>query len=352
MSPSAAAARAALERWALRPRAWESLPQGNINESHLVKAEDGERYVLQRISKFFDPRVCRDIQRVTAHLTQKGLRSPRIVPTADGEASATVNRETWRLSTWVPGRVFARVEAPWQALEAGRALATFHGAMDDFDAPFEARRLGVHDSPAHMAALEEAMETCRDAPRRSETLPVAGAILEFWAETPALAETPDRIVHGDPKLANLVFAAEEDTWLAWIDLDTVGRMALPLELGDAFRSWCQPAGEDAEGNFELEIFEAGCRGYAEACLSRLAEEAGAQLVRATERIGIELAARFCRDALELRYFGWDPTRFPDAGAHHLARARSQLAFARAVRADRDEAEARCAAVFRPIDERP
>jgi len=351
MTPSPAA-QVAVAHWTIVPRSWRPLPQGNINESHLVEAQDGGRYVLQRVSKIFDPRVCRDIQRVTAHLTQKGLTSPRIVPTAEGEASATADGATWRLSTWVPGRVFARVAAPWQAQEAGRALAAFHGAMQDFDTPFEARRLGVHDTPVHMSGLASAVNDCVDAPRRAEALPVAEAIAGFWDDMPHLDATPERVVHGDPKLANLVFAEDEDVWRAWIDLDTVGRMALPLELGDAFRSWCQPAGEDAEGRFDLEVFEAGCRGYAQACPEELAPEAKAQLVRATEHIAIELAARFCRDAFELRYFGWDSTRFPDAGAHHLARARSQLAFARAVREARKEAEARCAAAFGPIDGHP
>ncbi len=45
---------------------------------------------------------------------------------------------------------------------------------------------------------------------------------------------------------------------------------------------------------------------------------------------MELAARFCTDALEERYFAWDPDRFATRSAHARQRARAQLALGRAV----------------------
>jgi hypothetical protein len=50
---------------------------------------------------------------------------------------------------------------------------------------------------------------------------------------------------------------------------------------------------------------------------------------------VELAARFCVDAVEDRYFGWDSERFSSRREHNLVRARGQLALARSVIADRD-----------------
>jgi hypothetical protein len=58
------------------------------------------------------------------------------------------------------------------------------------------------------------------------------------------------------------------------------------------------------------------------------------LAGAVERIALELAARFCRDAFEDRYFGWDPARFPSRPAHNLHRAAGQLALARSARRQR------------------
>ncbi len=55
-----------------------------------------------------------------------------------------------------------------------------------------------------------------------------------------------------------------------------------------------------------------------------------------ERIALELAARFATDALEERYFAWDPARFASRGEHDLLRARGQLSLYRQARETRVE----------------
>ncbi|MCA9494553.1 MAG: hypothetical protein KC621_31715, partial [Myxococcales bacterium] len=70
----------------------------------------------------------------------------------------------------------------------------------------------------------------------------------------------------------------------------------------------------------------------------LSDEEWASIVPGVERICTELAARFARDALEERYFGWNP-RFGGRGEHNLLRARGQAALARSVRAQTDAAGA-------------
>ena len=52
--------------------------------------------------------------------------------------------------------------------------------------------------------------------------------------------------------------------VALIDLDTVGPMALAAELGDAWRSWCNPAGEDEpeKARFDIELFRSSLSGFA------------------------------------------------------------------------------------------
>jgi hypothetical protein len=60
-------------------------------------------------------------------------------------------------------------------------------------------------------------------------------------------------------------------------------------------------------------------------------------VAGLEVVCIELAARFCVDAFDDSYFGWDPARFPSRRAHNLVRARGQLALALDVRAHRADA---------------
>ena len=130
--------------------------------------------------------------------------------------------------------------------------------------------------------------------------------------------------------------AEAETAVGLIDLDTVAPMPLHLELGDAWRSWCNPKGEDeTEAQFDLDVFEASVHGYAEAGPTLEAEERDA-LVFGVEVISLELAARFLADALNESYFGWNAERFATAGEHNLARARGQWSLHEAALATRTE----------------
>ncbi|HEX6241511.1 MAG TPA: hypothetical protein VFZ61_11475, partial [Polyangiales bacterium] len=125
-------------------------------------------------------------------------------------------------------------------------------------------------------------------------------------------------------------------------LDTLAYSSIPVELGDAFRSWCNAAGEDAAHvTFRTDVFAAGIGGYASVvpALAALSVEERDTIVLATETIALELASRFCRDALEESYFGWNPQKFSSRSQHNLERARAQLRVAESVREQRSALEA-------------
>jgi hypothetical protein len=122
-----------------------------------------------------------------------------------------------------------------------------------------------------------------------------------------------------------------------VDLDTLASLPLDVELGDAWRSWCNPVGEDStETHFDLEIFAASVAGYRE--IQPFSAEEQEALAGGIERIALELAARFCRDVFEDRYFGWDASRFASRAAHNLHRAKGQLSLARSARRCRREVD--------------
>jgi Ser/Thr protein kinase RdoA (MazF antagonist) len=157
---------------------------------------------------------------------------------------------------------------------------------------------------------------------------------------------PARLVHGDLKISNLLFDDTHTRALALVDLDTLANLNIPVELGDAFRSWCNPAGEDAAGvSFRADLFAAGIEGYAAAARALLVPEEREALVLAIETIALELSCRFCSDALEESYFGWNPAKFASRSAHNRARAESQLALARSVNQQRAPLEATVRAAF-------
>ncbi len=133
---------------------------------------------------------------------------------------------------------------------------------------------------------------------------------------------------------------------AAITRSAIAHGTLAVELGDALRSWANPAGESAEhAHVELSIVEAALTGYAAHAGALLTDAEKHALPAGLETIALELASRFCTDALEERYFGWDSQRYASRGEHNLVRARSQLALAESVRASRAELAAIVERVF-------
>jgi Ser/Thr protein kinase RdoA (MazF antagonist) len=240
----------------------------------------------------------------------------------------------WRVLTFVPGRSLDRTTSPAALHSAAALAARFHRALADLTHDFRSPRRGFHDTPRHLALLRETLDKHRDHPRYATVAPLAAAILKEADHLPPLPETPQRVVHGDLKLNNVRFSSSDPPEaLALIDLDTLGHGRLPLELGDAFRSWCNVGGEDATAAaFDLNLFEAAVTGYAAHTRDWLTRDEVACLPEATRTIALELAARFCRDALEESYFGWDRARFGSASEHNELRARGQLALARSLAA--------------------
>jgi Ser/Thr protein kinase RdoA (MazF antagonist) len=339
---AAAPPAAVLAAWELAGATATPLGTGLINQTWRIDA-GGQRFVLQRVNAIFPGAVNVDIAAVTEHLRARGVVAPRLLPVAGGTTAGALWVEhdggNWRLMTFVSGVSLERLSAPPQAVAAGQLLGRFHRALDDFREPFHSVRAGVHDTPRHLANLAAALDECAAHPQYDCIAPLAREILALAATLPPLPGLPDRVVHGDPKIANLLFEPDGGPALALVDLDTVGRMPLPLELGDAFRSWCNAGGEDSPAAaFSLPIFRGAVRGYARAVRGWITAAEVAAIVPATVTIYVELAARFCTDALRESYFGWDPGRFASRSEHNQVRARSQLSAARSLLAQRDGAE--------------
>ncbi len=307
---------------------------GLINDTFAVDTDAG-RFVLQRVHPVFSPQIHHNIVAVTDALERAGLGTPRLVPTATDEPWHEDDAGVWRLQTRACGHSVDAIDSPARAEAAGRFLARFHGALADLDHEFVGMRAGVHDTAAHLATLRAAVDEHRGHRLHAEVAELAAAIEARAATLPALTSLPERIVHGDPKLNNFLFD-DADHVHCLVDLDTVGPMPLPLELGDAWRSWCNPAGEDdTRGRFDLDTFDASVRGYAAGNSLDLQAAERDALVYGVEWITLELSARFAADALREAYFGWDAGKYAGAGEHNLVRARGQWALHEAAVAVRE-----------------
>lgn len=335
-----------LARWSrfasAAPRPFGS---GLINKTFLVEA-GGERAVFQRLHPVFAGTVNEDLDAVTRHLENKGLVTPRLLP-ADGGALFVDDVESgrpWRALSFVDGESVDRIDTPpiagrERAFAAAALVARFHAALDDFEWQYRHVRAGVHDTDKHLFTLDRALEEHGAHRLYAQAVELGAQILEAGAALPPLSSLPARHCHGDLKISNVLFRRGTAEALCLVDLDTLGRMSWPFEMGDALRSWCNPRGEDIEdADVDVAIFTAAVEGYAAGGGRPNADEAR-HLVDGLFTICVELSARFCADALFESYFGWDERRFAGRGEHNLLRAHGQWSLARAVARRREELDA-------------
>ncbi|MEZ4392720.1 MAG: aminoglycoside phosphotransferase family protein [Polyangiales bacterium] len=302
---------------------------GLINETFLAEGPRG-RVVVQRMHPMFSPEINDDIDAVTAHLAARGVTTPRVLPTALGTRWLTHDDgggpRPWRALSWVEHtRVYDKVRAPAVARSGAAMVGSFHRAMSDFGGSYRAARQGVHDTPRHLKNLRAALAAHPSHRLFDEVAPAADALFAAADATEFVPPMRARNSHGDLKISNLLFD-DDDRCVCLVDLDSVSQMPLPLELGDAMRSWCNPAGEDAtRTEVDLAVFAALVSGYASTGRDEVIPEERDALVTGFAQIALELTARFLADALNESYFGWNPARFDSRGAHNLTRARGQWA---------------------------
>ncbi len=313
------------------------LTGGLINATWRLSDAQGPAFVLQRLHPSFPREVNLNFTCVTDYLAARGHLVPRLIPTREERGWVEHKGGIWRLMTFIDGISYATLPDLAHARTAGAMLGGFHAALRDFAGPLPHPRPAVHEPARHRAFLLETLSGQASHPLHGTVATLAEAILSALARETELPVTPPRYVHGDPKLSNFLFGRDGSA-RCLVDLDTLTCAALPFEIGDALRSWCNRQPEDAaEAEFDLDLFAAALEGYAEAALSLLLPMEASVIVEATVTIQLELAMRFAADALNERYFGWDPDHFASRGEHNLLRARNQLACATLLTAQRAEA---------------
>jgi len=298
------------------------LERGHINDTYVVRTRR-RRYLLQRLSPqaFPDPRAVVDnVARVTAHLRAKlegrGVPDPErrcltLVPSREGELCVRDHEGAcWRVYHYIEGaRARDRAESTLEAERAARAFADFARELADLPGPRLAETIpGFHDTPARLDALERAA--------RADPVGRAGEVeaeLDFVRARRALARAlldlavPERVVHNDTKLNNVLFDAESGEALCVVDLDTVMPGLALYDFGDLVRSCANAAAEDgrdlAAVRVRLPVFAALVRGYLAGAGALLTGEERARLAVAGQVLALEAGARFLTDHIEGdRYF--------------------------------------------------
>ncbi|MDF1614453.1 phosphotransferase enzyme family protein [Desulfurivibrio dismutans] len=294
---------------------------GLINDSYLVRCHAGEAFLLQRLNPVVFPepaKLMNNLRRISEHLSHKarttkldpGRQIIRLLPTRIGE-DCHYDRDNacWRALNFIENsRVLTRITAEEQARAAGVALGRFQALIHDL-APSQLYDPlpTLHVTPCVVRAYDEVaaistvtgpeaeLSFCHNFIQHRRT---TAAVLE---QARARGVLPERVIHGDPKLSNILFAHDSDLPLALIDLDTVKPGLTQYDVGDCLRSCCNRAGENPadpdEAEFDLDLARALLIGYFEEMRALLTYSDFAYFYDAVRLISFELGIRFFNDYL-------------------------------------------------------
>ncbi|MBK1643110.1 hypothetical protein CKO25_00250 [Thiocapsa imhoffii] len=296
------------------------LGRGLINETFRVQAGPCD-YVLQRLNPrvFPDPlQIMRNLQRLAAHATRHppdDLHLPRLVPThAGATALQDATGGIWRLMEFITNTIsLPSLASPAQAREVGLLLGRFHSLLQTL--PSDAMGItlpGFHETPGYLARLDACHATV-DPGEQDDDLAACLGFVETHrelsrclADAQAAGRIPVRIIHGDPKLDNMLFDSSDGRARALIDLDTVQPGLILHDIGDCLRSCCNRRGETAAGGgvcFDLDLAAPLLRAYAQQTRHWLLDAERNLIPNALALMPFELGLRFLTDHLDgNRYF--------------------------------------------------
>jgi Ser/Thr protein kinase RdoA (MazF antagonist) len=314
-----------VRHFALPPvRAVHPVGHGLLHATYRVVTTDGD-FAVQNLHRAIPDAALDDMRVVTAHLRAHGLQVPALMLTRHGDVCARqADGSRWRVYPWIHGRVVDALPDTTMAHQAGRLVGVMHRALAELAYTPRGSIPHFHDTAFIVAELR----------RVRAQLPAAVAALadDILATLPGLilSNAPQQLVHGDLKIANLIFDAVGQA-IGIIDFDTLLVHARAIDLGDALRSWCnRTAEDDPAATFQVDFFLAAEDGYGEAMSRSARLEESAVHLRATRQIALELAARFLIDVVRDDYFGFDATRYSTRRAHNIARALGQYHLAQTI----------------------
>lgn len=306
----------------------QPLAGGNVNDTYLAVFRttfSEERVILQRVNVrvFRRPEwLMSNLRAVTDHVHRRLAREaqnedrvwqlPRIVPARGGKDWVRDSSGFWRALTLIAStRAYDKAQGPEHAFEAGTVLGQFHRLLCDLK-PSRLRDTlpGFHVTPLYLAKYDETLRRPQ-AKRRLRSSVEAARLARFIEErrdfAPVLeralarAELGLRLIHGDPKVNNILLDELSGKGTCIIDLDTVKPGLVHYDFGDALRSIANPAGEEEPDLdkvlFDLDLCGAFVRGYLARARDFLTPADRRYLYDSIRLIAFELGLRFFQDHL-------------------------------------------------------
>jgi thiamine kinase-like enzyme len=256
----------------------ESISGGLINHTFKVSCQLKPDFLLQQINKnVFDhpDQVQNNYIRIWeyAEFEFTGLRLP--TPKYYGQTATLFvddNENYWRAFEFIENaRMIHVAEKPSQAKAAARSFAKFTAAFEDFNVQMLKKVIpGFHDLSLRYSQFEDAMKG-EAYERMAKALPVIEELKQrerykyFYEVITESEEFPQRVMHHDAKITNVLFSTKKGKVICPVDFDTVMPGYFFSDLGDLIRSLTSPEDENSIHFDKIEIrkefYEAIITGY-------------------------------------------------------------------------------------------
>jgi Ser/Thr protein kinase RdoA (MazF antagonist) len=306
---------------------------GNVNDTFLVTVDQVQptqpqeataesHFILQHLNTevFRQPElVMANLGTVTEHVRRRleqqplppghRFELPRVLHTPDGRDHVyDAAGSFWRALTFIDRtETFDIIQDHDHGREVGQALGLFHHLVADLPASQLADTLpGFHLTPGYLRNYDEVLAAQNPLPS-----PDVAYCLKFIEERRAWAgileaakrqgKLKERIIHGDPKVNNVMLDTATGEAVALVDLDTVKPGLVHYDIGDCLRSCCNPLGEETEAaeevHFAPDLAYAILAGYLPWARNFLTAGDYEYLYESIRLLAFELGLRFFSDYL-------------------------------------------------------
>jgi thiamine kinase-like enzyme len=261
---------------------------GLINHSYKINCQLKADFLLQQINKkvFANPE---DVQenyiRISnyAEFEFTGLRLPS--PKYCGKMTTLFvdrNENYWRAFEFIENaKMLPVAQKPEQAKATARAFAKFTAAFDEFNVSNLKEVIpGFHNLSLRHSQFQEAMKG-ESYERMAKALPIIQELKKrekykhFYEIITASNEFPERVMHHDAKIANVLFSNKTGKVICPVDFDTVMPGYFFSDLGDMIRSMVCDEDENSTNfeniNIRKEFYDAIITGYLDIMGSQLTQ---------------------------------------------------------------------------------
>ena len=272
------------------------LSGGHINETFLIETED-VHYVCQRLNKGMDINaLLKNYEMYASACDRFGLVYPVWIKTRNGNRFYTdSDGYRWRMYPYLDGEILSAPLSEEKLRACGHGIARIHMALQTMqDMPQPVYPM-LHDLKHYYKEYQKLLESTHliEDNRNADIEDLITARIGMMLDATKDYSSPS-IVHGDMKLANILFRDCEV--IGFLDFDTVMTGYVEEDIADCIRSCCI-----TDGIVNRDAANTLISGYT--ALSEVSPEFPERVWKAFRKICFELGLRYYMDAIsEKKHF--------------------------------------------------